>query len=240
MSNDLISSRLKTRFIRIVSRKSFQILIRENFSKKNIFLAVLCFFGVIGAASSMKESSIDFLSDTSNIQTVSQQSLNIKILNPAFVRNENEGEEETLVEKEFEQELYGMVEGHPIEDMVPFIAQTDRKVAALIVGIAKKESNWGKRSPSKDGQDCYNYWGYKGSGSRGTSLGYGCFADPEEAVDIVGGRIHELAIDAKKETPQEMIIWKCGSSCAGHSPQSVNKWIQDVDVYYSRLVAKAY
>lgn len=144
------------------------------------------------------------------------------------------------INHELEQELYAMVGDYPIKEMVPFIAREDRKVAAFIVGIAKKESNWGKYSPSTYENACYNYWGYRGAGSLGkTQSGYGCFSDPEEAIDVVGGRIHELAIDYARETPAEMIVWKCGSSCSGHSPESVSKWIQDVDIYYSRIVAFA-
>lgn len=140
-----------------------------------------------------------------------------------------------------EEDLYGIVGGYPIEDMVPFIAEQERMVVAFLVGIAKKESNWGKRVPlDAEGGDCYNYWGYRGAGSLGFQrLGYGCFASPEEAIRVVGGRIHELAIDKNRKTPSEMIIWKCGSSCAGHSSESVRKWISDVDVYYSRLIAYA-
>ena len=127
--------------------------------------------------------------------------------------------------------------GYPIEIMAPTIAEYDRSVAALIVGIAKKESNWGKRVPrSIDGADCFNYWGFKGAGSRGTAMGHGCFGTPEEAVHAVGNRIAELVAQRKTSEPKNLIIWKCGSSCATHSPESVRKWIADVDLYYQKVV----
>jgi len=137
----------------------------------------------------------------------------------------------------FEYKLRQMVAGFPFEVMVPYIIQQDKIVAAMLVGIAKKESDWGKHSPSKDGLDCFNYWGYKGRGSRGVSSGYGCFATPEEAIRVVGGRIYELSVELKKDTPEKMIIWKCGNSCRGHSLESVSRWIYDVDIYFSRLIA---
>jgi len=127
--------------------------------------------------------------------------------------------------------------GYPLEIMAPAISAYDRSVAALIVGIAKKESNWGKRVPrSPDGADCFNYWGFKGAGSRGIAMGHGCFGSPEEAVQAVGNRIAELVALRETSEPKNMIIWKCGSSCATHSPESVRKWIADVDLYYRQIV----
>ncbi len=149
--------------------------------------------------------------------------------------------EEVQKEKEkksLEQEVRTLVAGYPIEAMAPFIAEQDRSVAAFLVGIAKKESDWGRHVPTQNGRECYNYWGYKGVGSLGYGMGYGCFASPEEAITVVGGRIHTLVIEKKNKTPRDMVIWKCGSrSCVGHAPGSAEKWIQDVNVYYSKLVA---
>ncbi|NLC30451.1 MAG: hypothetical protein GX765_00160 [Candidatus Moranbacteria bacterium] len=141
---------------------------------------------------------------------------------------------EIIVKNNLEEEIKSITKNHPIEEMAPFIAEYDKKIAALIVGIAKKESNWGIHSPSKNGQTCYNYWGYKGAGSRGTALGYGCFSTPEEAVAIIGKRIDDLA-QKRIDTPQKMVVWKCGSSCAGHDPAGVNKWISDVSIYYNKI-----
>lgn len=129
-----------------------------------------------------------------------------------------------------------LVAGYPIEAMTEPIAKYDRDVAGLIIGIAKKESNWGKRVPrAVDGSDCFNYWGYKGAGSRGIAMGHGCFGSPEEAVQAIGDRLTELVAIRSGSDPKNMIVWKCGSSCAGHSPESVTKWISDVSQYYHQI-----
>lgn len=136
-------------------------------------------------------------------------------------------------------EIVSMTAGYPIELMAPSIAKYDREVAALIVGIAKKESNWGKRVPrSDDGADCFNYWGFKGAGSRGVAMGHGCFGTPEEAVEKVGNRIAELVRLRSTSEPKNFTIWKCGSSCATHTPESVRKWVSDVDQYYRVLASR--
>jgi len=134
----------------------------------------------------------------------------------------------------FENKVKKMVTGFPIEAMTTVIAEQDKTTAAFLVGIAKKESNWGKRVPrAEDGSDCFNYWGYRGAGSRGIAMGHGCFGSPEEAVGIVGGRLDTFVQEYKFRTPEEMVVWKCGWSCDGHSNQSVKKWIADVG-YYTR------
>ncbi|MCA9364356.1 MAG: glucosaminidase domain-containing protein [Candidatus Moranbacteria bacterium] len=137
----------------------------------------------------------------------------------------------------FERGLREIVVGYPIEEMISSIARFDPTTAAFLIGIAKKESQWGKRRPSKDGIDCYNYWGIKGSGARGVGMGHACFATPEEAVERVGSRISELVHEHGRSTPSKMIVWKCGSSCAGHSPESVSKWISDVSRYYDEVLS---
>ncbi|MFA9262588.1 MAG: hypothetical protein ACEQSB_04515 [Undibacterium sp.] len=139
----------------------------------------------------------------------------------------------------FESELKTMLSGYPIEAMAPFIARYDRDIAGLIVGIAKKESNWGKRVPlDTAGADCYNYWGYKGAGARGIAMGHGCFGTAEEAVQAVGKRLQELVALRQTSEPKNMTIWKCGSSCATHSPESVRKWVSDVDIYFRAIARK--
>lgn len=139
---------------------------------------------------------------------------------------------------EFEKELYAIVGNHPIKEMVPFIAEKDRTVAAFIIGIAKKESNWGKRVPTLNGQDCYNYWGYKGAGEKGVAMGHGCFATPEEAVNVIGRRIEQL-VNKNLTTPSKMVVWKCGSSCAATGGQAAaNKWISDISLYFNKIVKK--
>ncbi len=155
------------------------------------------------------------------------------------MRNLQSGEKEKMNPDKsgLKIKLQKMTENYPIEEMVPYIVKYDNQVAALIVGIAKKESNWGKRSPVKNGKTCYNYWGYKGQSSRGTSMGYACFSSPEEAVKTIGERIKKLTSQGLN-TPAKMIVWKCGRSCAGHSPSGVKKWISDVGLYYNRIMTR--
>jgi hypothetical protein len=137
-----------------------------------------------------------------------------------------------------ESRIQRMVTGHPIEQMSEIIAKENKTTAAFLIGIAKKESNWGKRVPrAEDGSDCFNYWGYRGAGSRGIAMGHGCFGSPEEAVGIVGGRLDTFVNEYKFRTAEEMVVWKCGWSCDGHSNQSVKKWIADVG-YYTRKFDK--
>ncbi len=138
----------------------------------------------------------------------------------------------------FENKVRNMVAGFPIEAMTTIISEQNKTTAAFLVGIAKKESNWGKRIPrAEDGTDCYNYWGYRGAGSRGIAMGHGCFGSPEEAVGIVGGRLDTFVNEYKFRTAEDLIVWKCGWSCDGHSNQSVKKWIADVG-YYTRKFDK--
>jgi len=136
---------------------------------------------------------------------------------------------------ELEEEIREMVKGYPIEDMVPYIAQKDRIVAAFLVGIARKESSWGQRVPVLDGQDCYNYWGYRGIRKLMGTGGHTCFNSRKDAVDTVANRLETLIDEYGLNTPSKMIIWKCGSSCAGHSSESVRKWISDVNMYFREL-----
>jgi hypothetical protein len=142
-----------------------------------------------------------------------------------------------LITLELEREIRSMVSDYPIATMTHAIAEQDRTVAAFLIGIAKKESDWGKHVPQKDGIDCYNYWGYKGKGGRGSAQGYACFTTPEEAVRTVGGRLSTLALDNHRSTPAKMIVWKCGSTCAGHSKEGVESWIKTVELYHTKLVA---
>ncbi len=128
-----------------------------------------------------------------------------------------------------------LIQGYPMEVMIPAIIQQDEKVSAFLISIAKKESNWGLYVPKKRGKDCYNYWGYRGTYNQ-TSSGYSCFDNPEQAVAVVGKRIQNL-IEKKINTPQKMVVWKCGSSCAGFSHQNVQKWISDVSLYYNKIVS---
>lgn len=134
-----------------------------------------------------------------------------------------------------ELDIRQMVRRHPIELMAPYIAEYDRKTAAFIISVAKKESDWGKHVPKLDGKDCYNYWGYRGNGQKVTWDGYTCFDSREEAVKTVAERFNELIYGSNLDTPQKMIVWKCGWNCDEHSPESVAKWIADVSFYFKKL-----
>lgn len=163
------------------------------------------------------------------------------VLAPKCDSNESFGTlAETRVLSEDEMRLQNLLEemlvGTPMEHMIPSLLDRDRETAAFLVGIGRKESSWGEHAPLKDGTDCFNYWGMKGSGSRGVGMGYACFGTPEEAVRVVGDRISTLVHEKHLDTPERMIVWKCGSSCAGHDPTGVAKWISDVKSVYTRIL----
>lgn len=141
---------------------------------------------------------------------------------------------EKVKKEDLEAEINKIVDGTPMKKMTPLIAQLDNRVAAFMVAIAKKESNLGMRVPVLNGEDCYNYWGYRGIRERMGTGGHTCFDSPKDAVETVARRIGEL-VKADIDTPQEMVIWKCGSSCEGHSDYSVEKWISDVEMYYDKF-----
>lgn len=136
------------------------------------------------------------------------------------------------------QEIAIILEGTPMQEMASHIASKDKTVAALIVGIANIESQMGKRAPWKAGTDCYNYWGYKTSGTRGQALGHACFGSREEAVDTIAKRLAYFVHDTNRDTPAKMVYpWKCGGSCAAHSPESVSRWVGVVNIYYNQVMA---
>jgi hypothetical protein len=136
---------------------------------------------------------------------------------------------------EFEQDLRRMVKGYPIEAMIPEIVKQDRIVAAFMVAIAKKESAWGVHVPVYKGQDCYNYWGYRGKNPVGSG-GHTCFDSTTDAVNTVAKRISTLVEEYGRNTPAEMVVWKCGSNCEVTGGQAAaNKWISDVALYFDQL-----
>jgi hypothetical protein len=141
-----------------------------------------------------------------------------------------------LPKSSLEKTLGKMVAGHPMEDMVPYIARQDPVTATFLVSIAKQESNWGKYSPKNlDGSECYNYWGYRGRTESVTPSGYSCFRTPKEAVKVVGKRLNRLIWDYELDTPKELLVWKCGSSCAGHDPADVVRWQNTVGMYSKKI-----
>lgn len=151
--------------------------------------------------------------------------------------NKNAGETKTPVKiiSKTEREIMDMVSGYPMERMVPYIAKKDKVVAAFLVGIAKKESDWGKRSPKLGGKDCYNYWGFRQEREKMGSGGHTCFDSPKDAVNTVSDRIDELVNEEKRNSPREMVIWKCGYDCSWDSAYAIQKWITDVDFYFKKL-----
>jgi hypothetical protein len=135
-----------------------------------------------------------------------------------------------------EEKIRQMTKGYPIEKMAPLIAKKDPIVAAFIVSIAKKESNWGKRVPVYKGNDCYNYWGFRAKREKMGTGGHTCFDSPKDAVDSVARRMEKLIYDEKFDTPQKMVSpWKCGYDCSWDKPANVAKWVSDVEMYYSKL-----
>jgi len=134
-----------------------------------------------------------------------------------------------------EEEILAMVKGYPIEMMVPEIAKQDKIVAAFMIAIAKKESSWGVHVPVYQGQDCYNYWGWRGKNPVGTG-GHTCFDSPKDAVSTVAKRIAILIDEYGRNTPEKMVVWKCGSDCNATGGQAAaNKWISDVNLYFKKL-----
>lgn len=137
-------------------------------------------------------------------------------------------------DEKYKENVREMVKGYPIEVMLPYIFQQDRLTVAFLIGIAKKESNWGKRVPVLDEQDCFNYWGYRGVRRMMGTGGHTCFNSRQDAVETVAKRLNTLIHSEALDTPEKMIVWKCGFSCSGHSRESVKKWISDVDMYFSQ------
>ena len=126
-----------------------------------------------------------------------------------------------------------IVKNTPMAAMIDSISEKDRTVAAFIVGIAMKESKFGAYAPHIAGRDCYNYWGLK-AGGKTTAGGYSCFSSPEDAVSVVGKTVEKMVAKGV-HTPAQAISWKCGSSCAGHDPTGVRKWVADVGVNFYKI-----
>ncbi|MEA2007091.1 MAG: hypothetical protein U9O20_02940 [Patescibacteria group bacterium] len=135
---------------------------------------------------------------------------------------------------ELREDLEPILTGTPMQQMIEPIAHQDRVVAAFLVGIAFKESKFGVYSPKNADTDCYNYWGFKGKTSP-VMGGYSCFSTPKEAVEKVGARLEKLTKERGLNTPAQLTSWKCGSSCATHSPESVAKWISDVSIHFFKI-----
>jgi hypothetical protein len=138
-------------------------------------------------------------------------------------------------EYSLDYEAHELVDGYPIEKMLPYILEQDPEVAKYLIAIAKQESAWGKRVPVLNGQDCYNYWGYRGKRKLMGSGGHTCFNSRKDAVETVGKRLHELIYDYDRKTPEKLIVWKCGSSCSGHSQEGIDRWVNTIKSNYNKL-----
>ncbi len=161
---------------------------------------------------------LEQLKEDLNIQTISLQN------------------KETNQNTALKNSLANILVGTPMEKMIEPISKQDKTVAAFLVGIALKESGLGKHKPVLNGQDCYNYWGYRGKRTRMGTGGHTCFNSPEDAVETVSKRLHTLAIKQKRDTPQKMLVWKCGSDCGatGGWP-AAHKWVKDVSIYFNQI-----
>ncbi len=147
----------------------------------------------------------------------------------------NEYKDDADSEKKLKEDILEMVKGTPMEKMAPFIAKQDRIVAAFLVAIAKKESSWGTRVPVLNGEDCYNYWGYRGIRDKMGTGGHTCFNSPKDAVETVAKRIDFLVNSEKLNTPEKLKVWKCGYDCSWDNPAAVRKWVQDIDHYFKKF-----
>lgn len=141
--------------------------------------------------------------------------------------------EEDLPQAVLEKKMREMVAGYPIEKMVPRIAEKSPIVAAFMISIARQESEWGKHVPLYQGEDCWNYWGWRGKNPVGTG-GHTCFDSPEDAVDTVAKRLEFLVGNQKLNTPAKMIIWKCGD-CSWDNQRDMQQWISAVNMYFQKL-----
>jgi hypothetical protein len=155
--------------------------------------------------------------------TIKRDSKNISVA-PTNIRNISQPQ----------KKIKKLIANSPMEKMTPYLERQDEKVAAYLVAIAKKESDWGKFTPKKKGKECYNLWGYRGTYNR-NAAGYSCFDSPAQAVNVVGKRIRNL-IAQKVDTPREMVLWKCGNACTARSNPDAAKWVSDVSLYYRKAL----
>ena len=125
-----------------------------------------------------------------------------------------------IIDEELKEDIAQELKGTRMESMIDTIASYDRTTAALLVGVAKSESGYTHNYS-------YNFWGYAG--------GYYPFASPEQAVEVVGNKLEQYKCKGL-DTPQKLVTtWKCGRSCASHSPESVKRWIANASGPYYRI-----
>ena len=158
----------------------------------------------------------------------------------SVVKKEDISEEKNVQEKTLEELAYETVKGHPIEKMLPYILEQDPEVAKYFIAISKQESGFGEHVPVLNGQDCYNYLGYRGKRKLMGTGGHTCFNSRKDAVETISKRIKTLIHDQDQNTARKLVgTWKCGSKdCAGHSKESVDRWVGTVGSTYDRLSGK--
>lgn len=188
---------------------------------------------VIMADIVQKDVPVDDVQNT-EIKNEEKNSASVKSVDSVVQKDKLQVEEE-ISGKSLEELAYETVKGYPIEKMLPYILEQDPEVAKYLIAIAKQESQWGERVPVLNGQDCYNYWGYRGQRKLMGTGGHTCFNSREDAVKTVGKRLHTLIYENDRETANRLVVWKCGSTCSGHSQEGVDRWINVVKTYYDRL-----
>jgi hypothetical protein len=208
---------------------SFTYIFQKNFGQSAAAEELQASGGIVlGATDSQIDDAGAQLADNSNPLQLADENIVMNLI--AKIDDEQHAD--------FTNEILAYVKGKPMEDMAPYIAKQPRIVAAFIVGIAMKESKFGTYSPhDANGNDCHNYWGYRGPENT-TASGYSCFATPEAAVTAVGGRIARL-VDGGRTNPAEMVVWKCGASCSWDDPANVRSWIADVGINFYKLNNKS-
>lgn len=156
-----------------------------------------------------------------------------------LIEDYNNKVREGIANDNIEEDIRQMVKGYPIEKMAPYIAKKDRLVAMFLIAIAKKESDWGKHVPICDGEDSFNYWGFRAKSETMGTGGHTCFDTREEAVDRVAKRLEFLVSNEKVNTPDKMVVvWKCGYDCGWDDPVAVRKWVSDVNMYFGKFDEK--
>ena len=207
---------------------SFTYLFQKNFGRSAMAEELKNSGGIVlGATDNQVDDSSAQLTDDSNPLQLADEDIVMNLISK--IDDEQHAD--------FTNEILTYVKGRPMEDMAPYIAKQPRIVAAFIVGIAMKESKFGVYAPhDANGNDCHNYWGYRGPENT-TASGYSCFATPEDAITAVGRRIARL-VDQGASNPSEMVVWKCGASCSWDNPENVRSWIADVGINFYKLNAK--
>lgn len=218
----------KSTFFEKISAKTFPVAYAKTESQKEEKIPSFCNSDFIEKNSSKLqiELSPSFCEKTPLVST--EQSV--------LEENLRKEQEKEKKQEKLKIELLEILQDTPMEQMIDPLLEQDKTVAALLVGIAFKESKFGEFSPKKNGRECFNYWGFKGK-TNPTNSGYSCFSDPKEAIEVVGKRLKELSVDAGRTKPAQLTVWKCGSSCAAHAPGSVQKWIADVSIFYNKIEA---